>query len=40
MVKNVYQAGLRIARLAYVVHYFLGTQAHMIQSLDMMHSGP
>jgi hypothetical protein len=27
MVKNVDAAGLRIARLAYVMHYSLGTQA-------------
>jgi hypothetical protein len=32
VVKNVDAAGLRIARLAYVMHYSLGTQAHMMRS--------
>jgi hypothetical protein len=31
MVKNVDVVGLRIARLAYIIHYSLGTQAHMIR---------
>jgi hypothetical protein len=30
--KNVDSAGLRIARLAYVMHYSLGTQAHMMRT--------
>jgi hypothetical protein len=32
MIKNVYPVGLRIARLAYVMHYSLGTQAHMMRT--------
>jgi hypothetical protein len=32
MVKNVDPAGLRIARSAYVMHYSLGTQAHMMRT--------
>ena len=32
MVKNVDAAGLRIARLAYVIRYSLGTQAHMMRT--------
>jgi hypothetical protein len=31
MVKKVDPVGLRIARLAYVMHYSLGTQAHMMR---------
>jgi hypothetical protein len=32
MVKNVDAAGLRIARLASVMHYSLGTQAQMMRT--------
>ena len=32
MVKKVDPVGLRIARLAYVMHYSLGTQAHMMRT--------
>jgi hypothetical protein len=32
MVKNDDSVGLRIARLAHVVHYSLGTQAHMMRT--------
>jgi hypothetical protein len=32
MVKNVDPVGLRIARLAYVMHSSLGTQAHMMRT--------
>jgi hypothetical protein len=32
MVKNVDPVGLRIARLAYVMHYSLGTQAHIMRT--------
>jgi hypothetical protein len=32
VVKNVDAVGLRIARLAYVMHYSLGTLAHMMRT--------
>jgi hypothetical protein len=32
VVKNVFAVGLRIARLAYVVYYSLGTLAHMMRT--------
>ena len=32
VVKNVFAVGLRIARLAYVMHYSFGTLAHMMRT--------
>jgi hypothetical protein len=36
--KNVDAAGLRIARLAYVMHYFLGTRAHVMRTTRDAHN--